>query len=643
VTITENGTATLDLSLTQAASATLSGTVRTSAGPAADATVELLGTPLSTRTDAQGRYSIVAPTGEYDVKSTHSNRCADPLTQHVVLTADTTLDLTLPDRVDGFGYACGAATGPYPNLTARLDLVGDDVVKAVDLPFPVPFYGVTYTKATVSTNGNIAFGGASPTGANGTIPSTAVPNGALYGLWDDWEVDAASAMYTGVVGTAPHRSYVVEWRNVSHYTDENQRLSFAVLISEDGSVVYRYKDVAGVGLEAGSSATIGLENPAGTVAFSYSFNTPVVSDSLALAFRTTKSGVVRGTITDANDGKGIADAKVTVKSGDAVLGTGTTGPDGGYLMQVPTGDLTVTAEAVNYETKTTPVTVAAGAVAIAGASLRTARVTSAPAALEVVVPAGESRTRRIELSNTGALDTAFSVAEASGGEVGDVPWLGVLGGSGTLRAGAKARVTVTLSAEDLTPGTHHAAELRVTSSSGRNPVLVIPVRIVVPGFQVAVDAGSQRTHVDPQGDTWGPDRAFAAGSCGYLGRSSVVSTRKPIAGTDDQVRFADARESMYEYRCDGGLAEGVYTVELDFAELRNARPDTRVFDVLIEGVEVLPSLDIALEAGSFTATSRTYTVRVTDGALNIRFVTHSGFGKPIVNALRVTHRPDRSI
>ena len=219
--------------------------------------------------------------------------------------------------------------------------------------------------------------------------------------------------------------------------------------------------------------------------------------------------------------------------------------------------------------------------------------------------------------------------------------MGLLGSSGTLRPGAKAKVTLTVSAADLAAGTHQVAELRVTSASGRNPVLSIPVRIVVPGYLSALDSGNQRSHVDALGDTWKPDQAYKAGSSGYLGTSTVVSTRKPIAGTTDPARFADARENAYEYRFDG-LAEGVYTVELDFAELSNAKPNKRVFDVLVEGVEVLPSLDIALEAGNYTATNRTYTVRITDGQLNVRFITHKGFGKPIVNALRVTHRPDKS-
>jgi hypothetical protein len=636
VAVTENATATLDLTTTQAPSATVTGIVRTSLGAAAGAEVALLGTPLATKTDAQGRYSLTAPAGEYDIKATHETRCADPLTRRLVLTADTTLDLTLPDRTDGYGYACGQATGAYPSVDTRFDLVGDDLTKPVDLPFAVPFYGATYDKAVISTNGNVAFGAGATTGVNGPIPTTSAPNGALYPFWDDLEVDAASGIYTGVVGTAPHRSFVVEWRNVSHFTDENQRLSIAALIGEDGSVVYRYKDVAGVGLEAGSSATIGLENAAGTVGFTYSLNTATVTDGLAIAFRTTKSGVLRGVVTDGNDSKPVAGAKVTVKSGDTVVGTGTSGANGAYLLQVGAGSLTVTTEATAYETKTAPVTLAAGAVAEVSSVLRTARVASAPGAIEIIAPTDQTRTRIVELANTGALDTPFTVSEAPG----DVPWLGVVGAAGTIKAGAKAKVTLTVSTADLAPGTSHVAELKVASNSGRSPVLSIPVKIVVPGFQSSLDSGSKRAHLDTLGDTWSPDAAYTAGKSGYLGTSTVLTTSKAIAGTTDPARFADAREGAYEYRFDG-LADGVYTVELDFAELTNTKPNKRVFDVLVEGVQVLPSLDISLEAGTFTATNRTYTVHVVDGQLNVRFITHSGFGKPTVNALRVTHRPDK--
>ncbi|MFJ8660913.1 malectin domain-containing carbohydrate-binding protein [Streptomyces sp. NPDC093795] len=60
--------------------------------------------------------------------------------------------------------------------------------------------------------------------------------------------------------------------------------------------------------------------------------------------------------------------------------------------------------------------------------------------------------------------------------------------------------------------------------------------------------------------------------------------------------------------------------------------------MLIEGAEVLPSLDIVREAGKGVALKRSYTVAVTDGTLDIDFT--AGQGKSLVSAVRVTDRPD---
>lgn len=192
----------------------------------------------------------------------------------------------------------------------------------------------------------------------------------------------------------------------------------------------------------------------------------------------------------------------------------------------------------------------------------------------------------------------------------------------------------------LAPGTVLTTDLKITSASGRAPVLTVPVKVVVPRYQAALDAGSDRAATDVAGDTWSPDRKYTPGSYGYQGSSSVQSTGRTIAGTQDQRLFRSAREGMYEYRFDN-VPNGTYTVELGFAELSSARPDKRVFDVLAEGTQVLPSLDISLEAGTYTALSKTYTVKVTDGVLDVRFVTHNGYGKPLVSTLRVTDRPDK--
>lgn len=627
-TVTENQTVTVDLVVEQAPSATLSGTVSTSAGPAGGATVTVLNTPLTATADAQGRYQVTVPQGKYDVRFEHAYRCADGVTRPTTIAAATTLDVTLPDRVDAFGYACGGAGGDFVPGTQRVTPPSaDDATAPISIPFRVPLYGKSYKDGWVSTNGVLGFGTATSNRSNVTLPSTATPNLALYPFWDDLYVEADSGIWTTVTGSAPRRTFVVEWRNVALYTDRSQRLTFSAAISEDGSVTYRYKEIDGTGGQTGTGA------------FEYSFNTSAVADGTAIAFRTTRTGVLSGVVTDANDGLPVGGVTVSAKVGDVTV-SDTSDATGRYLFQAPAGAAELSMVKEHYETATAAVTIAAGAADVRSAALRTARITASAASFAVTAPAEQTRSRSIGLSNTGALDTAVTVTELDAdGFPAEIGWLDLSGTSATVAAGGRHTVGVVTRTAGLAPGSYHQAKIQVTSTSGRKPVLVIPVTLVVPSYALAIDAGGTTRRTDVEGQSWAPDQAYSAGAAGWLGNSSRRSTTKAITGTNDPARFADQREGMYEYRVDG-LADGHYTVELDFAEVKSQSPDKRVFDVLLEGQEVAPSLDVAGEVGSFAALSRTYTVQVTDGQLNIRFVTRTGYGQPIVNALRVTNRPD---
>ncbi|HEX6872707.1 MAG TPA: S8 family serine peptidase [Micromonosporaceae bacterium] len=633
--VTESQTTVQNIAMTAAPSATVAGVVTSSVGPVAGAVVALVGTPVQTTTNASGQYVFTAPTGDYTLSVSSTVRCAGSVSQALSLTGDVTLNITLPQRLDSFGYTCVASNVAYPDLSTLVAITGDDQIKAIDLPFPVPLYGAVYRSATISTNGNVGFSAGATTLGNVAIPNTSAPNGALYPFWDDLMVDASAGVYTGVVGTAPHRWFAIEWRNVRRFASASERLSFVAMINEDGSVVYRYKDVSGAN-EGGVSATIGLENAAGTVAFQYSFNENVLTDGAAIGFYSTNHGVIRGTVTDANDGLPVANASVALTRGGSSIGSASSDADGAWLAQLTKGDLTATVSATAYESQSVTANVSAGGVTVVDTSLRTAWVRVNPSSLVVVAPSG-TRTRTITITNGGGLATPVSLAEVGG----DVPWLSASMGAASLEPGASTTVTVTVDTTGLAAGSVSNAALKVTSNSGRSPETTIPVRLVVPAFQSALDAGAKSSHVDVLGDGWTPDQAYVAGGCGYLGSSSVSQTNKSIAGTTDVARFADARNSMYEYRCDG-LADGVYTVELGFAEITNTAPNKRIFDVMIEGVEVLPNLDIAREVGTYTALTKTFTVTVTDGVMNIRFIAHTGYNKPIVNSVRVTQRPDLS-
>ncbi|MGH3659383.1 MAG: malectin domain-containing carbohydrate-binding protein, partial [Micromonosporaceae bacterium] len=389
--------------------------------------------------------------------------------------------------------------------------------------------------------------------------------------------------------------------------------------------------------DQGESATIGMENANGSVGFQYSYNELAAADG-GITFR-SDTGVTHGVVTDANDSEPVAGATVTVKAGGEVVDSATTGDDGDYLLQLPSGGYQLEVAKEHYEAATDSATVTGGEVGSVDTALRTARVEASAPELAIVAPAGETRSRTVTLSNTGGLGTDYSVVEATGSGEADIPWLSVESTTGTLAPGAQSQVRITVDATGMDASSYQGAQVLIRSASGRQPTVTVPVTIVAPGYRASLDAGATGDVVDSYGDTWNSDQEYQAGSCGYVGRSHTLSSNAEITGTSDDSRYQSLRRDMYEYRFDG-LADGTYTVELDFAELEPVAPDKHLFDVHVEDTEVLRNFDVAYHGGSYAAVSRTFTVTVTDGQLNVRFFTHKGYGKPIINAIRVTDRPD---
>ena len=96
---------------------------------------------------------------------------------------------------------------------------------------------------------------------------------------------------------------------------------------------------------------------------------------------------------------------------------------------------------------------------------------------------------------------------------------------------------------------------------------------------------------------------------------------------------------MEAYRFDVPV-DGNYRVDLHFAEIAAQSAGARIFDVAIEGQVVIANLDVfAAAGGANIALDRSFDVEVTDGRLDVEFLAQRG-DRAIVNAIRVTHRPD---
>ena len=296
----------------------------------------------------------------------------------------------------------------------EIDLDGNDESLTVPLPFPFTFYGRTYDSVGVTTNGFVNFlpSPFAPS-LNTPIPAPEAPNAAIYALWADLFVGGGASMRTGVLGSAPDRQFVIEWRNV-RFRGMILRLRFEIVLRENGEILLQYAAPVDDPLQRGATATLGIENDSGTVGFQYSFQEDVIDPALAILFSPPRTGQVEGLVTDANDGQPLADVEVRALRDGVLVGAGQTNALGRYRLQLLEGSYLLEAGRDRYGQQQSPVEVLADQLVTRDFSLPTARAEFGPGAVRLVVRRGEARTRTVSLRNTGGLALEFSIAEAGG-------------------------------------------------------------------------------------------------------------------------------------------------------------------------------------------------------------------------------------
>ncbi len=217
-------------------------------------------------------------------------------------------------------------------------------------------------------------------------------------------------------------------------------------------------------------------------------------------------------------------------------------------------------------------------------------------------------------------------------------WLTVTPTGGSVAPDGSTALDVAVDPTDLAPGTYRAIVV-IQTNDPDHAVTQIPVTLVVPAYQQGVNAGG-KAYTNANGDVFAADRSYGSGPFGYVGSSTRKSTSHSIAGTDEDGLYKKQRLGMKSYRFD--LPNGHYRVDLSFAELVERKVGARIFNVTIEGVPVIPYLDVVSEAGGrYVALDRSFEVDVSDGRLDIDFGAHIG-DKAMINAILVTELPPGS-
>jgi hypothetical protein len=164
--------------------------------------------------------------------------------------------------------------------------------------------------------------------------------------------------------------------------------------------------------------------------------------------------------------------------------------------------------------------------------------------------------------------------------------------------------------------------------------------VEVSDFSLFINAGQNNQDVtDGSGSTWVSDR--------YANRGNLFKTKlnNPILSMPNPGMEEVYRSSRWFSGTDftytiPSLEPALYQVRLHFAEVYQPAQSvgSRRFNVEIQGSPVLTDFDIFLEAGSFTALVREFTVLVDSGQLAITFV--KGLAEnPMITAIEIRVAP----
>ena len=133
------------------------------------------------------------------------------------------------------------------------------------------------------------------------------------------------------------------------------------------------------------------------------------------------------------------------------------------------------------------------------------------------------------------------------------------------------------------------------------------------GNAIRLNAGNQGAYTALSGDVFAADNFVTGGSFFNVGGN--------IANTPDPDLYKSERYGNLTYNVP--VSNGNYTVRLHFAEIFGGAQSVgaRLFDVDIEGVQVLDDYDIFATVGFRTAVVESFNTTVSDGSLDIVFTT----------------------
>ncbi|MGV3624576.1 MAG: hypothetical protein ACO1OB_27400, partial [Archangium sp.] len=158
---------------------------------------------------------------------------------------------------------------------------------------PLPkLFGTPISRLSISANGYMLTS-IETTGANeNKVVASSTRAGSVAVFWDDLKAGVGGNTYwklfePGEDPLTPARHWIVQWKKYTYWTGGPDDMNFEAKLFEDGTVEYHFGVMtsgSSLNYANGNSATVWLENPAGTQALVVGASQPVIAPNTAYRF-----------------------------------------------------------------------------------------------------------------------------------------------------------------------------------------------------------------------------------------------------------------------------------------------------------------------------------------------------------------------
>ena len=191
----------------------------------------------------------------------------------------------------------------------------NDAIYSYTLPFTFYYYNQAFSQVYISTNGFVTFHNYSLSyPINDDLNRNSSPDSLLALFWDDLTFpnsNPGEGIYVDVQGEAPYRKVIINFINPLRRDNlADGPFQMQIILYETTNLIkYQYLQLGDVSSleEQGASATVGTKFQGSTFfdSLAYSYNQPVLSDSLAILFYPAGDLIVNSSVSPATVEPGI--------------------------------------------------------------------------------------------------------------------------------------------------------------------------------------------------------------------------------------------------------------------------------------------------------------------------------------------------